>query len=109
MAIILKNYKNQYGIISDLYLMVDSLHTMFGDEKKGTRVAINTRGYTNLESRLSEDSVPILSNRTWLVDDHPISNSKNMLDAGYQLLKIHLTEQGIEWEDDLNSYSEVTK
>ena len=106
MALILKNYTNEYGITSDLYLMVDSLHTMFGDDVKGTRVAINTKGYTNLETRLKENSVPILQNRTWLVDDRPISNAQNMLDAGYQLLKADLQEKGFTVEDDLNTYGE---
>ena len=109
MALILKNYTNEYGITSDLYLMVDSLHTMFGDDTKGTRVAINTKGYTNLETRLKENSKPILQNKTWLINDRPISNAKNMLDAGYQLLKADLQEKGYTVEDDINTYGEDMK
>ena len=109
MALILNNYTNEYGITSDLYLMVDSLHTMFGDDTKGTRVAINTKGYTNLETRLKENSKPILQNKTWLINDRPISNAKNMLDAGYQLLKADLQEKGYTVEDDINTYGEDMK
>lgn len=109
MALILKNYTNEYGITSDLYLMVDSLHTMFGDDTKGTRVAINTKGYTNLETRLKENSKPILQNKTWLINDRPISNAQNMLDAGYQLLKADLVEKGLTVEDDINTYGEDMK
>lgn len=109
MALILKNYKNEYGITSDLYVRVDSLHTMFGEYVKGKRVAVNTSCWYNVSARTTKDSKPLIQNKTWLIDDHPISNSKNMLDVGYQLLKIYLTKQGIEWEDDLNSYSTENK
>lgn len=104
MALILKNYVNEYGITSDLYVRVDSLHTMFGDDVKGTRVAINTSCWYDVSSRTTKDSKPLIQNKTWLVNDIPIKNSENMLQAGYQLLKNDFTKNGIVFEEDLNVY-----
>ena len=89
MALILKNYTNEYGITSDLYIRVDSLHTMFGEDIKGTRVAINTSCWYDVSSRITKDSKPLIQNKTWLVNDIPIKDAENMLQAGYQLLKEH--------------------
>lgn len=104
MALILKNYTNEYGITSDLYVRVDSLHTMFGENVKGTRVAINTSCWYNVSSRTTKDSRPLIQNKTWLVNDIPITNAENMLQAGYQLLKEHFKLNEIIFEEDLNVY-----
>ena len=105
MALILKNYTNEYGITSDLYVRVDSLHTMFGENVKGTRVAINTSCWYNVESRTAKDSKPLIQNKTWLVNDIPIKDAENMLQAGYHLLKEHFKLNEIMFEEDLNVYN----
>ena len=104
MALILKNYTNEYGINSDLYVRVDSLHTMFGDDVKGTRVAINTSCWYDVSARTTKDSKPLIQNKTWLVNDIPIKDAENMLQAGYQLLKEHFKLNEIIFEEDLNVY-----
>lgn len=104
MALILKNYTNEYGITSDLYVRIDSLHTMFGEDVKGTRVAINTSCWYNVDARTTKDSKPLIQNKTWLIDDKPIKDAENMLQAGYQLLKEHFKSNEIVFEEDLNVY-----
>lgn len=104
MALILKNYTNEYGITSDLYVRVDSLHTMFGENVKGTRVAINTSCWYDVSARTAKDSKPLIQNKTWLVNDIPIKDTENMLQVGYQLLKEHFKLNEIIFEEDLNVY-----
>ena len=103
-ALILKNYTNEYGITSDLYVRVDALHTMCGENVKGTRVAINTSCWYDVSSRTTKDSKPLIQNKTWLVNDIPIKDTENMLQVGYQLLKEHFKLNEITFEEDLNVY-----
>ena len=105
MALILENYKNEYGITSNMYVKVDSLHTMVGNEKKGQEVVVNTSCYYNVEARLADNAKPIMENKIFIVPDIPV-NAKNMLEAGYQLLKDFFIKQGLTVVDDMNSYEE---
>ena len=103
--LILENYKNEYGITSNMYVKVDSLHTMVGNEKKGQEAVINTSCYYNVEARLADNAKPIMTNKIFIVPDIPV-NAKNMLEAGYQLLKDFFIKQGLTVVDDMNSYEE---
>lgn len=107
MAIIIKNYKNDKGFTSDLYVKVDSLHNM-GEADKG-QVVLNTTQWVNTDARADGTIQPLYSNKVFIVKDRPIQSTDNIINAGYQLLKADLQEKGHTVEDDLNTYSEDMK
>lgn len=107
MALILKNYKNDTGFTSDLYVKVDSLHNM-GEAEKG-QVVLNTTQWVNADARADGTTQPIYSNKVIIVKDIAIQSTTNLINVGYQLLKADLTEKGYTVEDDLNTYGEDLK
>lgn len=107
MAIIIKNFKNDKGFTSDLYVKVDSLHNM-GEVDKG-QVVLNTTQWVNADARADGNIQPIYSNKVYIVKDRAIKATTNLINAGYQLLKDDLTEKGYTIEDDLNTYGEDLK
>lgn len=107
MAIIIKNYKNDKGFTSDLYVKVDSLHNM-GEANKG-QVVLNTTQWVNADARADGNIQPIYSNKVYIVKDIAIQSTTNLINVGYQLLKADLVEKGYTVEDDLNTYGEDLK
>ncbi|MCI6475325.1 MAG: hypothetical protein MSA07_06470 [Mucispirillum sp.] len=107
MAIIIKNYKNDKGFTSDLYVKVDSLHNM-GEANKG-QVVLNTTQWVNADARADGNIQPIYSNKVYIVKDRAIQSTTNLINVGYQLLKADLVEKGYTVEDDLNTYGEDLK
>lgn len=107
MGLKIKNYKNDKGFTSDLYVKVDSLHNM-GEAVKG-QVVLNTTQWVNADARAGGNIQPIYSNKVYIVKDRPIKAAENLINVGYQLLKADLEEKGYTVEDDLNTYGEDMK
>lgn len=104
MALIFKNYTNDKGFSSDLYIKIDSLHNM-GEAVKG-QVVLNTTQWVNADARADGKIEPLYSNKVFIVKDRPIKATENLINVGYQLLKADLQEKGFTVEDDLNTYGE---
>lgn len=104
MAIIIKNYKNDKGITSNLYVKIDSLHNM--GEAQNKQVVLNTTQWLDTNARTDSKIEQLYSNKVFIVKDRPIKATDNLINAGYQLLKEHLKEQGYTVEDDMNNYGE---
>lgn len=107
MGLKIKNYKNDKGFTSDLYVKVDSLHNM-GEANKG-QVVLNTTQWVNADVRADGNIQPVYSNKVYIVKDIAIQSTTNLINAGYQLLKADLVEKGYTVEDDLNTYGEDMK
>lgn len=107
MAIIIKNYKNDKGFTSDIYTKIDSLHNM--GEAQNKQVVLNTTQWLDTNARTDSTIQPLYSNKVFIVKDRPIKATDNLINAGYQLLKEHLKEQGYTVEDDMNNYGEDMK
>lgn len=104
MGLKIKNYQNDKGITSDLYVKVDSLHNM--GEAQNKQVVLNTTQWVNSEARADGKIEPLYSNKVFIVKDRPIKATENLINVGYQLLKADLEEKGFTVEDDLNTYGE---
>lgn len=107
MGLKIKNYTNDKGFSSDLYIKVDSLHNM-GEAVKG-QVVLNTTQWVNADARADGKIEPLYSNKVFIVKDRPIKATENLINVGYQLLKADLEEKGFTVEDDLNTYGEDMK
>lgn len=107
MGLKIKNYSNDKGFSSDLYIKVDSLHNM-GEADRG-QVVLNTTQWINVDARADSNIQPIYSNKVYIVKDRAIQATTNLINAGYQLLKADLQEKGLTVEDDLNTYGEDMK
>lgn len=107
MGLKIKNYTNDKGFTSDLYVKVDSLHNM-GEAAKG-QVVLNTTQWVNADARADGNIQPIYSNKVYIVKDRAIQSTTNLINVGYQLLKADLVEKGYTVEDDLNTYGEDMK
>lgn len=104
MGLKIKNYTNDKGFSSDLYIKVDSLHNM-GEAQRG-QVVLNTTQWVNADARADGKIEPLYSNKVFIVKDRPIKATENLINVGYQLLKADLEEKGFTVEDDLNTYGE---
>lgn len=107
MGLKIKNYTNDKGFTSDLYVKVDSLHNM-GEAEKG-QVVLNTTQWVNTDARADGTIQPLYSNKIFIVKDRAIKATENLINVGYQLLKADLEEKGFTVEDDLNTYGEDMK
>lgn len=107
MGLKIKNYTNDKGFSSDLYIKIDSLHNM-GEAEKG-QVVLNTTQWVNTDARADGTIQPLYSNKVFIVKDRAIKATENLINVGYQLLKADLEEKGFTVEDDLNTYGEDMK
>lgn len=98
MALILKNYTNEQGIIGDIYRKIDSIHNM--GTAKNNKLIINYTEWSNAETRINNPDGYLLANKIDVLDV-----DDTFMQTIYELYKAYLQNKGIIIEDDMNVHN----
>lgn len=105
MGLIIKNYKNTEGYISDRYIKISSIRAGMGENNK---ISCCCDEWYNNTAR-EENKKYVVANKYYHIPDSNIQSSDNLINAVYPLFKEYLINLGYEVEDDTNNYSEIIK
>lgn len=102
MAIILKNFKTNTGIVTNKYVKIDSIRVGMGE---GNYISCYCSEWYNQQTR-SDNMDAMNNNIVYHIPDENISiTNGSLIEAVYPAFKKFFEIQGYEVEDDLNSYS----